>query len=61
VLAAVPLDQTGYTVDLPEAGETTVYAVVAQDPLGVTLAESNEAAYTAPAAEKALYLPRLDK
>ncbi len=60
VLATVPVDQTSYAADLPAPGETAVFAVAAQDPLGVTLAESNEAAYTTPAAERALYLPLLD-
>ena len=60
VLDTVPLGQTGYTADLPAPGDTAVFAVVAQDPLGITLAESNEAAYTEPAVAPKLLLPLLN-
>ena len=60
VLDTVPLGQTGYTAELPAPGDTAVFAVVAQDPLGVTLAESNEAAYTEPAVAPKLLLPLLN-
>jgi hypothetical protein len=48
VLAALPFSQTTYTADAPAAGETHQFMVVAQDALGLTLAQSNSAQYTAP-------------
>ncbi|HXF64182.1 MAG TPA: hypothetical protein VNK95_21320, partial [Caldilineaceae bacterium] len=55
VLATLPLGQTSYTTALPAPGETYLYSVVAQDALGVTLAQSNEVQVAGPGGS--LYLP----
>lgn len=59
VLDTVELAQTSYTTTLPDPATTAVYQVLAQDPLGVTKAQSNEADYTAEPAKDRIYLPLL--
>lgn len=59
VLDTVELSQTSYTTTLPDPATTDAYQVLAQDPLGVTKAQSNEADYSTAPNEQRVYLPLL--
>ena len=63
VIESVPITQTTFTVQKPEAGSAYQLAVIAQNEDGVILAQSNALDYSVPVAavEQRLYLPFVQK